>query len=698
MQRSLSMILFVLVLCISAIARADEQRKLPALFDPARHIRVSEIRPGMKGYGLSVFKGTKIEKFDIEVISVLHDFNPQCDVVLIRLKGDYLEHTGSIAGMSGSPIYIHDDAGHDRMLGAFAYGWPLMKDAIGGVQPIEYMLGITASKASTQPATTEPSGEPSGGPTGEPVGAPSARSATTSALGSGARARWELGDVVMLPGMDQPPRGYPLASLHSMRPNPALSVADDSVLRMRPLATPLMMSGLSPQLVEEMTPLLRAYGMTPLQAGGIASGKSGGAVAKLEPGSVLAVPLLIGDVDMTAVGTCTEVIGDRAFGFGHPFNNEGSVAWPMGGGEINGVIASLMTSFKLGAMSKVVGTLNCDDTVGVAGTIGKMPRMIPVHLAIHYTDGSGDREYKFQAAWHSKLTPLIIASAISSAVTGMHELPEFHTLDYDVTIAFANGQTLHMSNSLVNASMPELFFDFGTPMIAAATNPYGEVGVKSVEGTINVTPKARSATILWVNVPRLKYRPGETLKAFVNFRPFRAGDVIKPVEFELPRDLPEGTYQFSISGWEQFLSDERTAEPFRFSAESIGDVFGVLRDMTSIRHDAIYLRLIRQADGIAIGRTAMRNLPSSRREVLIGAGRSNTTPYVSSTTKIVPAGYLMDGSAQFEVTIDKDAHVETGVGKPPRHESAPQPPAPPPHPDSNKTPRPEVPVGPDKEP
>ena len=24
----------------------------------------------------------------------------------IRLKGDYLEHTGSIAGMSGSPIYI----------------------------------------------------------------------------------------------------------------------------------------------------------------------------------------------------------------------------------------------------------------------------------------------------------------------------------------------------------------------------------------------------------------------------------------------------------------------------------------------------------------------------------------------------------------------------------------------------------------
>ncbi len=396
---------------------------------------------------------------------------------------------------------------------------------------------------------------------------------------------------------------------------------------------------------------------------------------------------------MTAVGTCTEVLGDRVWGFGHPFNNEGSVAWPLGGGEINGVIANLMTSFKLGAINQVVGTLSADDAVGVAGTIGKAPPMIPIHLNIHYTDGSGDRTYNFQAAWHSKLTPLIAASAISSAVTGMHDLPEFHTLDYDVNIEFVNGQKLHLINSLVNASMPELFFDFGTPMIAAASNPFEQVSVKSVDGTINITPHARDATILWVNAPRLKYRPGETLKAFVSYRPFRSADANMPVEFELPRDLPEGTYQFTISGWEQFVSDERTAEPFRFSAESISDVFGVLRDITSFRKDSIYMRLMRQPDGIAIGRTAMRNLPSSRREVLIGAGRSNTTPYVSSTTKIVPAGFLMDGAAQFEVTIDKDAHVETGVGKPPRHESVPQPPAPP-HPDQGSRPVPRQPDNP----
>src|SRR3954467_14552854 len=92
-----------------------------SLFDPPRHMRVSEIKPGMTGYGLSGFKGTKIERFDVEVVSVLKNFNPKHDVILIRCKGQNLEHTGAIAGMSGSPIFLKDEQGRERMIGAFAY-------------------------------------------------------------------------------------------------------------------------------------------------------------------------------------------------------------------------------------------------------------------------------------------------------------------------------------------------------------------------------------------------------------------------------------------------------------------------------------------------------------------------------------------------------------------------------------------------
>src|SRR5690606_16382209 len=118
------------------------QDPAPSAFDPDRHMRVSEVRIGMRGYGLTVFKGTKIERFDVEVVGVLHNFNPKRDVILIRCDNEYLKHTGPIAGMSGSPIYLTDDAGKSRMVGAFAYGWPLMKDPIAGVQPVEYMLDL----------------------------------------------------------------------------------------------------------------------------------------------------------------------------------------------------------------------------------------------------------------------------------------------------------------------------------------------------------------------------------------------------------------------------------------------------------------------------------------------------------------------------------------------------------------------------
>src|SRR5215218_6339907 len=114
----------------------------PTLFDPTRHMRVAEVKGGMKGYGLSVFKGTKIERFEVEVLSVLVNFNPKHDVVLVRCSGANLEHTGSIQGMSGSPVYLDDGTGKFRMIGAFAFGWPLMKDPVGGVQPIEYMLQL----------------------------------------------------------------------------------------------------------------------------------------------------------------------------------------------------------------------------------------------------------------------------------------------------------------------------------------------------------------------------------------------------------------------------------------------------------------------------------------------------------------------------------------------------------------------------
>jgi hypothetical protein len=126
--------------------------------------------------------------------------------------------------------------------------------------------------------------------------------------------------------------------------------------------------------------------------------------------------------------------------------------------------------------------------------------------------------------------------------------------------------------------------------------------------------------------------------------------------------LPHGSYQLVISDAKRYFTDEQQSEPFRFTADNIGELFSVLKDVGGIRDNAIYLRLVRHPDGVAIGHTALPHLPSSRREILLGSGQSNTTPFISSTVKIVPTDLVMNGSSEF--TIEVESASKSVVGSP----------------------------------
>ena len=96
---------------------------------------VDQIKPGMKGYGLTVFEGTTPEKFGVEVIDVLYNFQPQQELILIKTDHPRLDVAKVVAGMSGSPIYIDG-----KMIGAYAYGWTFGREPVAGVTPIRNML------------------------------------------------------------------------------------------------------------------------------------------------------------------------------------------------------------------------------------------------------------------------------------------------------------------------------------------------------------------------------------------------------------------------------------------------------------------------------------------------------------------------------------------------------------------------------
>src|ERR1700739_3548747 len=68
---------------------------------------LSRVKPGMKGEALTIFAGDQIEKFDLVVIGVMPNFlGPKESIILVQLVGPKVEHTGVVAGVSGSPVSI----------------------------------------------------------------------------------------------------------------------------------------------------------------------------------------------------------------------------------------------------------------------------------------------------------------------------------------------------------------------------------------------------------------------------------------------------------------------------------------------------------------------------------------------------------------------------------------------------------------
>jgi hypothetical protein len=104
-----------------------------------------DVRAGMKGVGRTVFAGSRVEEFQVEVLGVLENAGPKQAVILMRLSGPAWI-AGVLQGMSGSPVFLDG-----RLAGAVALAFPFAKEPICGVRPIEEMVRV-ADRAPLKPA------------------------------------------------------------------------------------------------------------------------------------------------------------------------------------------------------------------------------------------------------------------------------------------------------------------------------------------------------------------------------------------------------------------------------------------------------------------------------------------------------------------------------------------------------------------
>jgi hypothetical protein len=137
--------------------------------------RVADLEAGAAGTAKTVFRGTAIDSFAVEIVSVVHDIAPGRDMILARATDERMAHLGIAQGMSGSPVYVNG-----KLLGAVSSTWSFTKEPLFGITPAEQMAAEVAANAERlepgvprlRSGSTNPSGFESSAPGFQPLGAP----------------------------------------------------------------------------------------------------------------------------------------------------------------------------------------------------------------------------------------------------------------------------------------------------------------------------------------------------------------------------------------------------------------------------------------------------------------------------------------------------------------------------------------------
>jgi hypothetical protein len=581
--------------------------------------QVDDIRAGMKGQGRTVVKGTKIEPFDAEVLGVLRHTSPGRDLVLCRLKGLNLDHTGVIAGMSGSPIYIEG-----KLLGAVAYAWPYGKEPIAGVTPFVQMHEFVAAYERRELAEQAP-------------------------------RRVSLSAPLHIGGQE-----YDTVTVAEDYRDPQPAAADG--LWLVPLRTPVMTSGMSPRSVELLQGQFRSLGMVPMQGG-----SAGGNIPVedrnilLQPGGALSVALITGDFDMSGIGTVTHIEGKRVYGWGHPFMSMGACELPLMTGYVHTIYPRQSLSFKMGSPLKTVGVISADVSTCIAGWLDRVPDMLPVKTTVLREPSGESRTFNVKVVRQRNLMGNLVQMALLNSLDMEGDLPEEMTARVKVRVDIEGHKPLVVEDiysgpNYSGAKGPQaMFAPVGMLLQQVSANNFQNLRVKQVEGTVEVLAGRRTADIETAELETDTLAPGETLKATVTLRPYKGPRERVTLSLPLPIDLPEGNYSAQLSDDLNNARAELRDKPHLNAPQNMEHLLQGLQVLLSARRTNLTLRVQTHAGGVAVNGNAMPDLPPSMVQMLSSSRRTGVQPINGALVARHDTSWVVHGNdtLRFQVTKHK---------------------------------------------
>src|ERR1700691_4146489 len=519
--------------------------------DAPATIPVSEIKPGMKGVAYTIFEGDQVEKIDLEVIGVLHNaVGPQLDVILVRLLGDKVQQTGVVAGMSGSPVYFDG-----KLAGALALKLgQFTREAIGGVTPISDMFEIEKAPAATaSPAMSAHIDVP-------------AEFAARASVGAGQY--------------------------------------------LVPIETPLVTSGLYPETLARFGKDFSSWGMTAMAGGSAAPSPDD---AKLQPGDMVGIDLIEGDLSISSGCTVTTVVGNQILACGHPLFGFGAVQMPLSRAHVIMTLASAASSTKIISTGATIGTLTQDRQTAVMGTLGAGPPMIPLDVTLDTP--AEQKKYHFVVIESAQLTPTLVATAAYNGIVGSPAYGEGATLQMDGTIDLKGHTSVKLEDlfATTDQTTPVAFYVATEVMADFAriySNPYELPKVERIDLHVKALAEHRWATIDNAWIERSEVRPGDSVAVKVLLRPYRGAPFIQEIPVTIPAQTTRGALQLVVSGADFLNRNVHSMAPT--SQGQLPGLEELIQLTNRERHnDRVYATLLQSTPTMLVEDKEMPNVPVS---------------------------------------------------------------------------------------
>ncbi len=593
-------------------------------------IGLDEITPGMRGVGITVFDGAVREEFGVEVIGVLANvIGPRRSLILARLEGGPLAETGVIQGMSGSPVYFDG-----RLAGAVSYALgSFSTEAIAGITPIAEMAATDAA----------------------PV--PEARRRPARILVAGDSARADL--AVELRSAFA--RTEPFARRPDEVRGTGLPAADAQRLGtlLRPIATPLLLNGFVPDMVDLWTSALDASRFVAM-VGGVsaveaAASQAGDDAVPLQPGDAVGASLMRGDLNVTGTGTVTLVDEGRVYAFGHPFYNLGRAQLPMTRAQVATLLPSLAISSKLTTVGDVLGTIDQDRSTGIYGSLGPGPSLIPVNVSIAVAEGGPAESFAFEIIDDPFFTPLLtMTGVLNTLVSWSRDVIPAGTWEVSGAAHLGDGQDpIRIRNVFagpaagINASLAT-----STPITTVLANRFAPVGIERIDVAITAHNRPRTARLERVRVDAPRPRAGDTVPVTLTARTAEGETIVETVTVALPRDVT-GSVRILVTDAAGLGARDAAAGRQAAQARSLSQLIRALN--RSRQQDRFYLQLLASRPGAVVGGEARPALPPSVLAVLGGDRAGGDIAPLGEATLgewEVPTGHVVSGSRLITLAVE----------------------------------------------